>query len=66
MHSELYKAAVNYVLESQKTSVSALQRQLHIGYNLAHNFLESMEREGLLQKAHIGAARTLKKHSFTE
>lgn len=64
MHPELYKAAVNYVLESQKTSVSALQRQLHIGYNLAYTFLESMEQEGLLQKAHVGAARVLKKHSL--
>ena len=37
---------------------------VYIGYNLAYTFLESMEQEGLLQKAHVGAARVLKKHSL--
>jgi len=45
---ELYDEAVNIVLESQKASISYLQRRLKIGYNRSARLIEDMEQAGLV------------------
>ena len=44
---DLYDEAVNFVLESRRASISAVQRKLRIGYNRAARLIESMEEAGL-------------------
>jgi len=44
----LYDQAVAYVLKSRRASISAVQRQLRIGYNRAARMIEDMERAGLV------------------
>ena len=45
---ELYKDAVNIVVESDKASISYLQRRLKIGYNRAARMIEKMEETGIV------------------
>ena len=45
---ELYKDAVNIVIESDKASISYLQRRLKIGYNRAARMIEAMEETGIV------------------
>ena len=45
---ELYKDAVNIVIESDKASISYLQRRLKIGYNRAARMIEAMEEMGIV------------------
>jgi S-DNA-T family DNA segregation ATPase FtsK/SpoIIIE len=45
---ELYKDAVNIVVESDKASISYLQRRLKIGYNRAARMIEAMEEMGIV------------------
>ena len=45
-----YSIAVAFVLESRKTSISALQRQLRIGYNRAANLIDALENAGVLSR----------------
>lgn len=44
----LYEQAKQIILESNKTSISYLQRRLEIGYNKAANIIEELERDGFL------------------
>jgi S-DNA-T family DNA segregation ATPase FtsK/SpoIIIE len=44
----LYDEAVAYVLKSRRASISAVQRQLRIGYNRAARLIEAMEQAGLV------------------
>jgi S-DNA-T family DNA segregation ATPase FtsK/SpoIIIE len=44
----LYDDAVAYVLKSRRASISAVQRQLRIGYNRAARMVEAMESAGLV------------------
>lgn len=44
----LYDQAVAIVLKSRRASISAVQRQLRIGYNRAARLIEAMERAGLV------------------
>ncbi|MFC4158746.1 DNA translocase FtsK [Chitinimonas lacunae] len=44
----LYDEAVAFVLKSRKASISAVQRQLRIGYNRAARLIEQMENAGLV------------------
>lgn len=44
----LYAGAVAMVRETKKTTISAVQRALHIGYNRAARLIERMELEGVL------------------
>jgi hypothetical protein len=46
--TQLYRKAVQVVAESQKASVSYLQRQLRVGYNSAARLIERMEKDGLV------------------
>ena len=45
---ELFKQALDIVLESGKTSTSYIQRRMRIGYNRAANLIEAMEQRGYL------------------
>ena len=44
----LYDEAVSIVLKTRRASISAVQRQLRIGYNRAARLIEDMERAGLV------------------
>ena len=56
---ELFDQAVAFVLESRKTSISALQRQLRIGYNRAANLVDALENAGVLSPADINGSRRI-------
>lgn len=43
---EMYPHAVKFVMDSQKATISGVQRELRIGYNRAARLLERMEVEG--------------------
>ena len=45
---DMYRQAVQIVVNDKKSSISYLQRKLRIGYNKAANFIEQMEEDGIL------------------
>lgn len=55
----LFDDAVRYVVESKKTSVSALQRRMKIGFNRAANLMEEMEKSGIVSTMSNGAREIL-------
>ncbi|HUE78227.1 MAG TPA: DNA translocase FtsK 4TM domain-containing protein [Sphingomicrobium sp.] len=58
--TQLYRKAVQIVAESQKASVSYLQRQLRVGYNSAARLIERMEKDGKVgQPDHVGRREVL-------
>ncbi len=54
---ELYDEAVNFVIESRRASISAVQRKLRIGYNRAARIIESMEIAGLVSEMSSNGSR---------
>ena len=44
----LYDQAVEFVIQTRKASISAVQRRLRIGYNRAARLVEEMERTGVV------------------
>ncbi|MFN3397828.1 MAG: DNA translocase FtsK, partial [Sulfurimicrobium sp.] len=44
----MYDEAVSIVIKSRRASISAVQRQLRIGYNRAARLIEQMEKAGLV------------------
>ena len=54
---ELYDASVKFVIDTGKTSISALQRHLRIGYNRAANIIEAMETAGVISAADSSGKR---------
>jgi S-DNA-T family DNA segregation ATPase FtsK/SpoIIIE len=53
----LYDDAVAYVLKSRRASISAVQRQLRIGYNRAARLVEAMENAGLVSSMQTNGNR---------
>jgi S-DNA-T family DNA segregation ATPase FtsK/SpoIIIE len=53
----LYDDAVAYVLKSRRASISAVQRQLRIGYNRAARLVEAMESAGLVSSMQTNGNR---------
>ncbi len=55
-----FRQAVQVVAESQKASISYVQRQLRIGYNTAARLIERMEKEGIVGRPdHVGRREVL-------
>ena len=54
---ELYDEAVNFVIESRRSSISAVQRKLRIGYNRAARLIEAMEEAGLVSEMSSNGSR---------
>lgn len=48
---ELFDQAMQFVLSSQKASISSLQRHLRIGYNRAANLMQDLEDAGVVSAA---------------
>jgi S-DNA-T family DNA segregation ATPase FtsK/SpoIIIE len=48
---DLYKDAVNIVMDSGKASASSLQRHLRIGYSRAARIIDTMEKQGIIGPA---------------
>ncbi len=53
----LYDEAVNIVLESQRASISSVQRRLRIGYNRAARLIEEMESAGVVSEMQSNGMR---------
>jgi S-DNA-T family DNA segregation ATPase FtsK/SpoIIIE len=54
---ELYDEAVNFVIESRRASISAVQRKFRIGYNRAARLIEAMEIAGLVSEMSSNGSR---------
>ena len=55
----LYDEAVQIVMETRKTSISHLQRQLRIGYNRAARLIETMQEAGILSPTQSNGGREI-------
>ncbi|MBN3765349.1 DNA translocase FtsK [Burkholderia sp. Ac-20365] len=53
----LYDEAVAFVVRTRRASISAVQRQLRIGYNRAARLVEQMETAGLVSAMGINGSR---------
>nr|WP_242538568.1 DNA translocase FtsK [Trinickia acidisoli] len=53
----LYDEAVAFVVRTRRASISAVQRQLRIGYNRAARLVEQMEAAGLVSSMSTGGSR---------
>lgn len=56
---ELFNKAVEFVLETNKTSISSLQRFLRIGFNRAANLMEEMEKQGIVSPQEMNGNRKI-------
>ena len=56
---ELFDQAIAFVLETRKTSISSLQRQLRIGYNRAANLMQALEDAGVVSAADVSGSRKI-------
>ncbi|MDK4539666.1 DNA translocase FtsK, partial [Kingella kingae] len=56
---ELFDQAVQFVVSSRKTSISALQRHLRIGYNRAANLMQALEDGGIVSPPDNSGARQI-------
>lgn len=53
----LYDEAVEFVLDSRKASISAVQRKLRVGYNRAARLIETMEAAGVVSAMNSNGSR---------
>jgi S-DNA-T family DNA segregation ATPase FtsK/SpoIIIE len=53
----LYDEAVAFVIRSRKSSISAVQRQLRVGYNRAARLVEQMEAAGVVSAMSSNGSR---------
>lgn len=54
---ELFEEAMNIAIESEKISISQLQRHFRIGYNRALSIMEELENKGVVEKGNGTKAR---------
>jgi S-DNA-T family DNA segregation ATPase FtsK/SpoIIIE len=57
LNDPLYDEAVEFVIDSQKVSVSSVQRRFRIGYNRAANLVEAMEQAGVVSPSEVNGTR---------
>ncbi|HSH48985.1 MAG TPA: DNA translocase FtsK, partial [Halomonas sp.] len=62
----LYDEAVAFVTESQRASISAVQRRFKIGYNRAARLVEAMEKAGVVSPMGSNGAREVLARSHGE
>jgi S-DNA-T family DNA segregation ATPase FtsK/SpoIIIE len=55
----LYDEAVAFVVRTRKSSISAVQRQLRIGYNRAARLVEQMESAGIVSPMASNGSREI-------
>jgi len=53
----LYDEAVEFVTQSRRASISAVQRKLRIGYNRAARMIEAMESSGIVTEMNSNGSR---------
>ncbi len=53
----LYDEAVEFVTQSRRASISAVQRKLRIGYNRAARMIEAMENAGVVTEMNTNGSR---------
>ena len=53
----LYDAVVDFVIESQRVSISSVQRKFKIGYNRAARIIDAMEASGLVSPMETNGKR---------
>ncbi len=53
----LYDEAVQFVTQSRRASISAVQRRLRIGYNRAARMIETMEHAGVVSEMNSNGSR---------
>lgn len=53
----LYAEAVQHVIETQRASISAVQRHLKVGYNRAARMIEWMESQGIVTQMNSNGSR---------
>ncbi len=63
---ELWRDAVQVVIENRKASTSLLQRRLRIGYGRAARLIETMEEQGIVGQADGSRPREVLVHSADE
>lgn len=56
---DLYRKALEVVVERKIASISYIQRRLRIGYNRAARLVERMDEEGLLAPGEVGKPREI-------
>ena len=56
---ELYEDAKTVILTYKKTSISYLQRRLHIGYNRSARIVEQLEMMGVISAPNTKGVRTI-------
>ena len=55
----LYAEAVEFVLDSNKASISSVQRKLRVGYNRAANLIEKMQDDGIVSEPNPNGSREI-------
>jgi S-DNA-T family DNA segregation ATPase FtsK/SpoIIIE len=63
---DMFKDAVNVVIENRKASTSLLQRRLRIGYGRAARLIEQMEEQGIIGQADGSRPREVLVNSAAE
>lgn len=58
-NTDLFDQAVDFIVTSRKTSISALQRHLKIGYNRAANLMQELEDNGIVSPAESNGSRRI-------
>ena len=62
----LYDQVVEFVVQTRKASISAVQRRFKIGYNRAARLVEEMERTGIVGPLESGMRDVLVNNTAEE
>ncbi|WP_302052036.1 DNA translocase FtsK [Pseudomonas aeruginosa] len=55
----MIRAAKQFVVDTQRASISAIQRKFKIGYNQAARLVENLEAKGVVSAMNQQGARTV-------